>query len=231
VTVDDTAPPGVLETLHRARRIMVVGSPGAGKTTLARQLAETTGLPLVHLDDLHWLRDWQRPELAVWRRIQAEAADADRWIIDGHYERDLGIRARRADVAVLVHCGRLRCLYRVLRRGVRIRCGTWELLPRRVQEQARAGLPVTAHADLVRLVRTVLTYRLDRCLSALSPAVGDDGAPRVVVVVRPGPWRARRRGRLGGPSAPVAAVVTPAALKQPFPSSGGRPATAKESSQ
>ncbi|MEU6373188.1 hypothetical protein [Streptomyces sp. NPDC046909] len=207
---------------HRARRIMLVGSPGAGKTTLAGHLAAVTGLPLVHLDDLHWSRDWRRPERAAWQRIQTEAAAADRWIIDGHYERDLGLRARRADVAVLVHCGRLRCLYRVLRRGARIRSGNWELLPHRLREQAASGAPVSGHADLRRLVRTVLTYRLDRCLKALAAPAGGGAAPTVVVVSGTGRRATRRLARRvrrdtrGLPGAAAPAVVPPAALQQLF---------------
>ncbi|MCW1403195.1 AAA family ATPase [Novosphingobium sp. MW5] len=44
-------------------RVLVIGSPGAGKSTLSRALAERTGLPLYHMDRLHWLHwlDRARP--------------------------------------------------------------------------------------------------------------------------------------------------------------------------
>jgi len=35
------------------QRVLVIGSPGAGKSTLSTQLASVTGLPLFHLDQLH----------------------------------------------------------------------------------------------------------------------------------------------------------------------------------
>lgn len=35
------------------KRVMIVGQPGAGKSTLARQLGERTGLPVVHIDTIH----------------------------------------------------------------------------------------------------------------------------------------------------------------------------------
>jgi dephospho-CoA kinase len=33
---------------------MIVGQPGAGKSTLARALGVATGLPVVHMDMIHW---------------------------------------------------------------------------------------------------------------------------------------------------------------------------------
>ena len=40
-----------------ARRILMVGCPGSGKTTFALRLAEKTGLPLFHLDSVYWRAD------------------------------------------------------------------------------------------------------------------------------------------------------------------------------
>jgi len=35
-------------------RILVIGSNGAGKSTFSYHLAKKTGLPLIHLDQIHW---------------------------------------------------------------------------------------------------------------------------------------------------------------------------------
>lgn len=35
------------------RRVLVIGSGGAGKTTFAKRLGAATGLPVVHLDSTH----------------------------------------------------------------------------------------------------------------------------------------------------------------------------------
>ena len=70
-------------------RIVVVGTTGAGKTTLAKALAAELALPYIELDALHWEAGWQaltqiRPEEFVHRAANAIAADA--WVLDGNYE-------------------------------------------------------------------------------------------------------------------------------------------------
>lgn len=39
------------------RRVLVIGCPGAGKSTFARRLRDATGLPLYYLDML-----WHKPD-------------------------------------------------------------------------------------------------------------------------------------------------------------------------
>lgn len=35
-------------------RVMIVGGPGAGKLWLARDLGRISGLPVFHMDQIHW---------------------------------------------------------------------------------------------------------------------------------------------------------------------------------
>lgn len=43
--------------LPSMKRVLVIGCPGAGKSTFARWLRDATGLPLYYLD-----RIWHRPD-------------------------------------------------------------------------------------------------------------------------------------------------------------------------
>lgn len=46
------------------RRVMLVGGPGSGKSTLARWLSAETGLPVFHMDHIHWKSGWVERERA-----------------------------------------------------------------------------------------------------------------------------------------------------------------------
>lgn len=98
------------------RRVLVIGSPGAGKSTLATKLAQRTGLPLFHLDQQYWQAGWVETDKAIWQEKVEEIAARDRWIIDGNYGGTLPPRLERADTVILLDYPTWLCLARVLRR-------------------------------------------------------------------------------------------------------------------
>jgi adenylate kinase family enzyme len=97
-------------------RVLVLGSPGAGKSTFARRLAERSGLPLIHLDKHFWRPGWVEPAPEEWQRTVEKLAQQPRWIMDGDYSRTLGTRLRRADTTFLLDTPRSINVTRVLRR-------------------------------------------------------------------------------------------------------------------
>ena len=78
------------------QRILVIGSPGAGKSTLASRIAGRLGLPLIHLDREYFGPGWAVPSKAEWReRVRALAARRS-WVMDGNYASTFDIRVPRA---------------------------------------------------------------------------------------------------------------------------------------
>ena len=67
--------------------IAILGTSGSGKSTLAKRLGETYGLPVLHMDTVHFLPGWvERPfeeEETIIRRFLDENAGG--WVIDGNY--------------------------------------------------------------------------------------------------------------------------------------------------
>jgi adenylate kinase family enzyme len=72
-------------------RILVKGSSGAGKTTLAAALAEHLGIPHIELDALHHGPNWAEATATELQARLLEVLDDERgWVVDGNYERKLG---------------------------------------------------------------------------------------------------------------------------------------------
>ncbi|MGQ0650284.1 MAG: DNA topology modulation protein [Gemmatimonadaceae bacterium] len=103
------------------RKALIIGSAGAGKSTLAAQLSEQLGLPIIHLDALFWQPGWRETPRDVWKARVAELLERESWIMDGNYGGTLEERVRAADTVILLDLSRVQCLYRVIRRSIRHR--------------------------------------------------------------------------------------------------------------
>lgn len=101
------------------RRILIIGSAGAGKSTLARQLGEALSLPVVHLDRYYWQPGWVPTSNDEWDAFVIGEARREQWIMDGNYSRTLDLRLQRADMVVFLDMPRLLCLYRIIKRRIR----------------------------------------------------------------------------------------------------------------
>jgi len=69
-------------------RIAVVGTSGAGKTTLAHRIASRLGLPHIELDAINWQSGWRdltRHDPREFVRRVSEAVRAEAWVVDGNY--------------------------------------------------------------------------------------------------------------------------------------------------
>jgi adenylate kinase family enzyme len=69
-------------------RIVVTGTSGAGKTTLARKLAARLDLPHIELDAINWQAGWRdllTDDPDEFTNRVAREVEADAWVIDGDY--------------------------------------------------------------------------------------------------------------------------------------------------
>lgn len=99
-------------------KIAIIGHSGGGKSTLARFLAQTYQLPLLHLDQLYFLPNWQaRPEKEVIRDLRAFLDRENDWVIDGIYSKFLFYeRLEKADTIIFLDFPRWISFYRILKR-------------------------------------------------------------------------------------------------------------------
>jgi adenylate kinase family enzyme len=117
------------------KRIMLIGSGGAGKTTLAHRLSAATGIPTVHLDTLYWRPGWEPTPESEWLDIVRRETARDAWIMDGNYGGSMPIRLAVADTVVFLDAARIRCAARVLKRAWNYRGRNRPDLPQGCPEQ------------------------------------------------------------------------------------------------
>ena len=97
-------------------KILVIGSPGSGKSRFSRILGEKTGIPVIHLDKEYWHPGWVGTPKPEWREKVIGFLSGDRWIIDGDYSGTLDLRTEACDLIFYFDLPRLTCLRGVLER-------------------------------------------------------------------------------------------------------------------
>ncbi|MDP6873215.1 MAG: adenylate kinase [Alphaproteobacteria bacterium] len=132
--------------IQAPRRIAIIGCSGGGKSTLGRDLADRTGLPLIHLDQEYWRPGWKMPPPQDWAARHATLIAQPRWIIEGTFAATLPERAAAADLVIFLDLPRGRCLRRVLWRVV--------LSHGRVRADMAPGCPERFDAAFLRYVWT-----------------------------------------------------------------------------
>lgn len=84
------------------RKIMIIGCPGAGKSTFARKLRDATGIPLYCLDMI-----WHKPDRTtvteeVFDKEVGSILEQKKWIMDGNFTRTLEMRIKKCDTVFLL---------------------------------------------------------------------------------------------------------------------------------
>jgi adenylate kinase family enzyme len=104
-----------------ARRVVVRGGVGSGKSTFARELARRLGVAHVELDALHHGPGWREATAEELRAKVDEALDDGRgWVVDGNYDLKLGtLVLERAQLIVWLDLPLRVTFPRLLRRTVR----------------------------------------------------------------------------------------------------------------
>ena len=84
------------------KKILVIGCPGSGKSTLSKELNNITGIPLFHLDMMFWNPDRTTVDKAVFLEQLTEVLEKDEWIIDGNYSSTMELRIAACDTVIFL---------------------------------------------------------------------------------------------------------------------------------
>ena len=84
------------------KKIIVIGCPGSGKSTVSRALHHKTGIPLYHLDMMYWNADKTTVEKSVFLERLSAVLETDGWIIDGNYSSTMELRMAACDTVIFL---------------------------------------------------------------------------------------------------------------------------------
>ena len=79
------------------KKVIVIGCPGAGKSTFARKLSAKTGLPLYYLDIIWHLPDRNTLSREEFATCLEMITSGEKWIIDGNYLHTMPFRLQNCD--------------------------------------------------------------------------------------------------------------------------------------
>jgi adenylate kinase family enzyme len=99
-----------------ARRILVYGVTGSGKSVLARRISDLLGLELVLADELCWLPGWVQRTEEEQRRLLTEVCEREAWVLDSAWGVWTDVALARAELVVALDYPRWLSLARLLRR-------------------------------------------------------------------------------------------------------------------
>ena len=84
------------------KKVIVIGCPGSGKSTVSRALHNKTSIPLYHLDMMYWNADKTTVEKSAFLERLYAVLEKDEWIIDGNYGSTMELRMAACDTVVFL---------------------------------------------------------------------------------------------------------------------------------
>jgi adenylate kinase family enzyme len=101
------------------KKIIIIGSGGAGKSTLAIKLGDILKLPVYHLDNYFWLPGWLQRNRADFNQIVKQLISKNTWIIDGNFQNTMPLRIEACDTVIFLDYSRFTCFLGAVRRYFR----------------------------------------------------------------------------------------------------------------
>jgi len=151
------------------QRVVILGRGGAGKSTFAKKLGGTTGLPIVELDKHFWRPGLIPTAREQWIEAQRRLADQPRWIMEGDLGKydELSVRLQAADTVLILDFSLLLCLVRAMRRSKERLDFWWWLITWRRIERPRIKRIVAHYAGHAEVHVFSNPDQLERYLSSI----------------------------------------------------------------
>jgi len=127
----------------RPRRVLVAGTAGVGKTTTARRIGRTLGIPHTEIDSIHHGPDWT-PRATFVPEVEAFTGQPT-WVTEWQYTATRPMLAHRADTLVWIDLPVHVAISRLVRRTLRRRIHRTELWNGNVEPPLRTFFTDRGH--------------------------------------------------------------------------------------
>lgn len=118
-------------------KIAIVGISGSGKSTLSRKLAEKTGLPLFHMDQLYWKGNWEAVPEEEYLKAHELLVQKDSWIIEGYIDAKMASRLKLANLVIYLDYPGWRCAWHLILRRLKYHKKNRPELPKEALERLK----------------------------------------------------------------------------------------------
>lgn len=88
--------------MHEAKKILVLGGPGSGKSLLSFNLGKKLNIPVYHLDDIHIQHDVLKNGKENRNKAILKILKNNSWIMDGNYRSTLNKRIQKCDIIIFL---------------------------------------------------------------------------------------------------------------------------------
>src|SRR4030081_3739817 len=104
------------------KKIVIIGSPGAGQSTFAQALGKVLQIEIFHLDHYFWQPGWKEYPRETRIKIQQQLVkEKDQWIIEGTYLGSSDSRLHAADTIIFLDMPCFLCLKQAIKRYLKYR--------------------------------------------------------------------------------------------------------------
>lgn len=84
-------------------KVTIVGGPGTGKSTLAKNLGKVLNLPVYHIDAIEHSENWKKRDSKERDDIILKKIEEPKWVMDGTYKTTIKQRIEKSDMVIFLN--------------------------------------------------------------------------------------------------------------------------------
>ena len=88
--------------IKKVSRIVIIGGPGTGKSTLSKNLSKVLNIPNYHIDSFNYKDNWVERDKKERDEMVLNILDNEKWITDGTYRSTLEERLKKSELVIFL---------------------------------------------------------------------------------------------------------------------------------